>query len=139
MTDKPENNPISNDQFDPDHSKPLDVHTWSDHPEVNKLVDNVWNALPEAVHQSLTGRSNNKGTPPKRILKVLLIDLYVTWLDGPDLCIGIARSDGAWRPTSRYNATHIPKKLNAPYCRYQTSIPLSHSAIWIDHQNLTQI
>ena len=103
------------------------------------MVDSVWNALPEAVHQSLTGRSNNKGTPPKRILKVLLIDLYVTWLDGPDLCIGIARSDGAWRPTSRYNATHIPKKLNAPYCRYQTSIPLSHSAIWIDHQNLTQI
>jgi len=38
MTDKPENNPISNDQFDPDHSKPLDVHTWSDHPEVNKLI-----------------------------------------------------------------------------------------------------
>jgi hypothetical protein len=60
----------------------------------------------------LTGRSNNKGTPPKRILKVLLVDLYVTWLDDPDLSIGIARSDGAWRPTSRYNATHIPKKLN---------------------------
>jgi hypothetical protein len=112
MTDKPENNPVSNDQIDPDHSKPFDVHTWSDHPEVSRLVDNVWNALPEAIHQSLIGRSNNKGIPPKRILKVLLIDLYVTWLDDPDLCIGIARSDGAWRPTSRYNATHIPKKLN---------------------------
>ena len=45
MSDKPENNPISNAQIDPDHSKPLDVHTWSDHPEVNRLVDNVWNAL----------------------------------------------------------------------------------------------
>ena len=112
MIDTPKNNSISNDQIDPDHSKPLDVHTWSDHPEVNRLVDNVWNTLPEAIHQSLTGRSNNKGTPPKRILKVLLIDLYVTWLDDPDLCIGIARGDGAWRPTSRYNATHIPKKLN---------------------------
>ena len=77
MTDNSENNPISHDQIDPDHSKPLDVHTWSDHPEVSRLVDNVWNALPEAVHQSLIGRSNNKGTQPKRILKVLLIDLSV--------------------------------------------------------------
>jgi hypothetical protein len=55
MSDKPENNPNSNDQIDPDHSKPLDVHTWSDHPEVSRLVDNVWNALPEAIHQSLIG------------------------------------------------------------------------------------
>ena len=112
MTDTPKNNPISNAQIDPDHFKPLDVHTWSDHPEVSRLADNVWNALPEAIHQSLTGRSNNKGTPPKRILKVLLIDLYVTWRLDPDLSIGIARSDGAWRPTLRYNATYIPKKLN---------------------------
>ena len=57
MTDTPKNNPISNAQIDPDHYKPLDVHTWSDHPEVSCLVDNVWNALPEAIHQSLTGRS----------------------------------------------------------------------------------
>ena len=38
MTDMPESNHISNDQIDPDHSKPLDVLTWSDHPEINKLV-----------------------------------------------------------------------------------------------------
>jgi hypothetical protein len=42
MTDKPENKPISNDQIDPDHAKPLDVHTWSDYPEINKLVDELW-------------------------------------------------------------------------------------------------
>ena len=112
MTDTPKNNPISNAQIDPEHSKPLDVHTWSDHPEVSRLVDNVWKALPEAIHQSLTGRLNNTGTPPKRILKVLLIDLYVTWRLDPDLSFGIARSDGAWRATLRYNATYIPKKLN---------------------------
>ena len=41
MTDTPKNNPISNDQIDPDHSKPLDVHTWSDHPEINKLVNEL--------------------------------------------------------------------------------------------------
>ena len=76
MSDIDENNLKSNDQIDPWHSKPLDVHRWSDHPEVNKLVDRVWNMLSEDVRSSLIGKSNNAGTPPKRILKVLLIDLY---------------------------------------------------------------
>ena len=112
MSDNDENILKSNDQIDPWHSKPLDVLRWSDHPEVNKLVDRVWNMLSEDVRSSLIGKSNNAGTPPKRILKVLLIDLYVTWLDDPELCIGVSRSDGTWKPSSRYNAINIPKKVN---------------------------
>jgi len=42
MTDIPENNPSANDVIDPDHSIPLDVHTWSEHPEINRLVDELW-------------------------------------------------------------------------------------------------
>ena len=73
MTDTPKNNPISNDQIDPDHSKPLDVHTWSDHPEINKLVNELWSNL---VASTLGGKSNNKGkSDPKRQLKVLILDL----------------------------------------------------------------
>ena len=112
MSDSDENISNNNDQINPWHSKPLDVHRWSDHPEVNKLVDRVWNMLSEDVRSSLIGKSNNAGTPPKRILKVLLIDLYVTWLDDPELCIGVSRSDGTWKPSSRYNAINIPKKVN---------------------------
>ena len=41
MTDTPENNPISNDQIDPNHTKPLDVGTWSEHTEIKKLVDDL--------------------------------------------------------------------------------------------------
>ena len=109
MTDKPENNPISNDQIDPDHSKPLDVHTWSDHPEVNKLVDELWF---QVVQPALGGRSNNKGkSDPKRQLKVLLLDLYVAWLDDPTLCIGINRNNNAYQVNSRYNALHISRKI----------------------------
>lgn len=87
MTDTPENNPISNDQIDPNHSKPLDVHTWSDHPKINELVDELWF---QVVETALGGKSNNKGkSNPKRQLKVLLLDLYVAWLDDPNLCIGV--------------------------------------------------
>lgn len=28
--------------IDPHHSRPLDVHRWSDHPEVNRVVAEVW-------------------------------------------------------------------------------------------------
>lgn len=33
----------------PQHSRPIDVHRWSDHPEVKQLVEEVWEDwLPEA-------------------------------------------------------------------------------------------
>lgn len=28
--------------IDPHHSRPLDVHRWSDHPEFNRVVAEVW-------------------------------------------------------------------------------------------------
>ena len=56
MTDKLENNPISDDKIDPDHSKPLDVHKWSDHPEINKLVDELWL---QVVGPALGGSNSN--------------------------------------------------------------------------------
>ena len=109
MTDTPENNPISNDQIDPNHSKPLDVHRWSDHPEINKLVDELWL---QVVEPALGGKSNNKGkSDPKRQLKVLLLDLYVAWLDDPNLCIGVNRNSNAYKVDTRYNALHISRKI----------------------------
>ena len=109
MTDKPENKPISNDQIDPEHSKPLDVHRWSDHPEINKLVDELWF---QVIQPALGGKSNNKGkSDPKRQLKVLLLDLYVAWLDDPSLSVGINFNNNAYNVNSRYNALHISRKI----------------------------
>ena len=48
---------------------------------------------------------------PKRQLKVLILDLYVAWLDDPTLCIGINRNNNAYRVNSRYNALHISRKI----------------------------
>ena len=109
MTDTPKNNPSANDAIDPDHSKPLDVHTWSDHSEINTLVDELWFKV---VEPALGGKSNNKGkSDPKRQLKVLLLDLYVAWLDDPTLCIGVNRNNNAYQVNSRYNALHISRKI----------------------------
>lgn len=109
MSDSDENITNNNDQIDPWHSKPLDVHRWSDHPEINKLVDDLW---VNVVEPALGGKSNNKGkSDPKRQLKVLLLDLYVAWLDDPNLCIGVNRNSNAYKVDTRYNALHISRKI----------------------------
>ena len=48
---------------DPTYSRPIDVHRWSDHPEVKALVDDLWEGyLPETI----TGEAGEKGrTGPK--------------------------------------------------------------------------
>ena len=30
------------------NSRPLDVHRWSDHPEVKQLIDQLWSVFAEA-------------------------------------------------------------------------------------------
>ena len=109
MSDSDENITNNNGQIDPWHSKPLDVHKWSDHPEINKLVDELWVTF---VGPALVSGSNNRGkSDPKKQLKVLLLDLYVAWLEDPTLCVGIQYDNNAYRVGSRYNALHISRKL----------------------------
>lgn len=70
----------------PWHSRPIDVHRWSDHPEVKQFVDRIWD---EYLPAEVVGKS---GPKPKmafrKQLRVLILDLYVAWLDDPELCIG---------------------------------------------------
>lgn len=94
-----------------EHSRPLDVHTWSEHAEINLLVDRMWSAFGEARQSELIPKGNRQGTDPKRLLKVLLVHLYATYLDDPTLWTGISRSKNSYAPTSRYNKLHISFKL----------------------------
>lgn len=68
--------------IDLNYSRKLDVHRWSDYPEVNSFIDKIYSSLP-----SLSG--NNKIR--KKHLKVLLLDLYLAWTVDPDLKIAISR------------------------------------------------
>ena len=95
--------------IDPWHSRPIDVHRWSDHPEVGKIVDKLWGEF--FPTQTGTSRGPKQKTTSKDQLKVLILDLYVAWLDDPTLCIGVSLSSNAWQTGSRYNALHISKKI----------------------------
>ncbi|PWE28758.1 hypothetical protein DDZ14_18805 [Maritimibacter sp. 55A14] len=95
--------------IDPRHSRPLDVHRWSDHPEVNGLVDRVWEEHFRDFHARASGPK-----PKLRFrdqLKVVLLDLYVAWATDPDLAVGVSLSANAWRTGSRYNALHLSKVI----------------------------
>ena len=93
-----------------DHSRLLDVHRFSDYPEVNEFVDAFWK-----LHLAFYYPSNQRGpkaaSSPKVMFKVLFLDLYVAWLEDPDLCISISRTDSAFKVGSRYNLLHISKKI----------------------------
>ncbi|MFZ7093928.1 hypothetical protein [Primorskyibacter sp. 2E233] len=93
----------------PNFSRPIDVHRWSDHPEVKGLVERVWE---RAELQAVVGVKGPKPrTAFKKQLRVLILDLYVAWLEDPELCIGVSMSPNSWKVNSRYNALHLSKKL----------------------------
>ena len=84
------------------NTRPLDVHTWSEHPEVNEFVNEIYSEL-SGVFGNV--RIN------KRLLKVLLLDLFLAWKDDPELMIMISRDNNSFKAKSRYNEINISKKI----------------------------
>lgn len=82
------------------NSRLLDVHRWSDHPEVDQFVGDIYQAY-------FQGR---KAAVAKKHLKVLLLDLYVSWCDDDERYTAVHRSPNAYRAGSRYNELHISRK-----------------------------
>lgn len=98
--------------IDPEHSRPLDVHRWSDHPEIKALTDEIWLEITEVEGLIVLPTGNRKPLAPLiKQLRVLLVDLYVGWLADPSLSIGISRSNNSYVPKSRYNGFHISKDI----------------------------
>lgn len=98
-------------EIDRHHSRPLDVHRWSDHPEATKLRETVWNEYFKEAFPPIEGKGNKAKSEPKKQFKVLLLDLYVAWLDDPELCIGVGMSKSAFKTSSRYNSLFISPKI----------------------------
>lgn len=96
------------EEFDLDHSRQLDVHTWSDFPEVNDFVNRIYD---QYIHTAIGSNSGGKKwySKKKRQLKVLLLSLYVNWLDDPQLVTGFSRTLSYYRAGSRYNKLNISR------------------------------
>ena len=84
------------------NARPLDVHIWSKYPEVNVFVNKIYSDL-------ITIKGHEKTN--KKLLKVLLLDLYVAWATDRSLKIMFSRDNNAYKAKSRYNELHIGKKI----------------------------
>lgn len=82
-------------------SRQLDVHRWSDYPEADAFVD-------EAYARCQQGKPSNI---ERKHFKVVLLDLYVAWLEHPDLKLAVSMSPKEYKAKgSRYNALNISRK-----------------------------
>jgi hypothetical protein len=101
------------DQYDInpyEYAEPLDVHRWSDHPEVDVLLDRLTtDHLPDYKARHGRVRDYDKNSA-RRSLKILLLDLYVRWRKDPLLWTGIPQTPGSYKK-SRYQLLHVTPKI----------------------------
>ena len=97
----------NNPPRDYSYSRVLDVHIWSDYPEVNDFINLIYDAY--------FSNQNGKKSIAKKHIKIVLLDLYVAWLDDPDLCIAVNMtrdfySKNFGTDATRYNELNISAK-----------------------------
>ena len=103
-----DNTDISNNPpRDYNNSRLLDVHIWSDYPEVNEFI----NVIYDAYFRQLSGKINIT----KKHIKIVLLDLYVAWLTDLDLNIAVNMTRDFYSKnfgtnTTRYNELNISAK-----------------------------
>lgn len=88
--------------FSDEFSRPIDVHRWSDYPEVDALVLKVMSELEDVIPDELK-RSRKKY---QKNVKVVLLDLYVAFLQGDNMHIGFPRKR-ANQTSLRFKKLHI--------------------------------
>ena len=93
------------------HSRALDVHIWSDHPELNLLVNELWSAYFSDDLSINKKRGPKPKAAKKTHLKTLLLDLYVCWLSDHTMYLAVHMSKSGWKANSRYNALHLSSKM----------------------------
>lgn len=108
-----DNNDSCNDgqAIDVWHSRPLSLHCWSKNVRFNDFIESVWHTFSDEQRARTQSQSNNKGTPVHVLLKVLIANLYHSWLQDPTMCIGIPMGTGDYRPNSRYNYKRISNRI----------------------------
>jgi len=101
-----------NDEMKRDHSRLFNVHAWSEHKAVKELVNKIFASFSPEDQEKLVPTSNNKGkSDPLKQLRTIMADLYVGWKTDPSLCTSVSRDNNRYKPNSRYNALHIPKRI----------------------------
>ena len=108
------------DREDLDYARIIDVHRWSNFKEVNEFVDRIYEVLvkPDTEHDA---------TKWKKHLKIVLLDLYVAWIDDRKLNIAVHMANDDYTNgsvftgvKSRYNELFISKTITKVIRRLDT-------------------
>ena len=91
------------------HSTVLDVHKWSDHPEIKQLTDDLY--ITCGIYSVDKSGNRKPKKTAQQMLRVLLLDLYVNWLNDPELSIGFSKNKNGYKVGGRYNQVHISPKI----------------------------
>lgn len=89
-----------------DYSRPLDVHRWSDYPEINACLNDM---IIELNTREQRSRKRNEKAEKKfrAAVRCLTLDLYVAWKSDPTLLIAVARGKSHFSKKTRYSALYI--------------------------------
>ena len=82
-------------------SRPLDVHRWSDYPELNRCHSELANEI-EAREGRKRSRTAQEAKRFKDALRILVLDLYGAWKTDPALQIGISLRSNDYSAGTRY-------------------------------------
>ena len=95
----------------PRYSKLLDVHRYSEHSAVSHLVQPIWN---KCFGQPDNADSRRGGVKPKASgliqLRTIILDLYMAWVNDPDLSVAVTMNNTAWKTGSRYNKIGLSRQ-----------------------------
>ena len=83
----------------------LDIHRWSDDPKVDEVVEKVYGLMKNL--QGFSGKSNIQ----KKHLKVILLNLYSSYLEDPQKYTGFYRMVNRYKSKGRYNQLGISKTI----------------------------
>ncbi len=88
------------------HSRPFDVHRWTDHPELNNCVTSLRDEV-EAIEGRQRARNKNAAKKFREAIRCIVLDLYVGWKSDPGLQISIAFGANYFTPKTRYDAFYL--------------------------------
>ncbi len=83
------------------YSKPLDVHKWSEYPEVKSVAQCVYDEFLDM------GIIKNKNVKLLKVLRELLIDLWSNYQADPDLYTAVSLNKENYKAKSRYASLYI--------------------------------
>lgn len=85
-------------------SRPLDVHRWSDYPELQNCLTGLVAELEALEAPRHRERGEDQRKKFREALRCLVLDLYVAWKQSPDLLVGIRLDNRSHTNSGRYRA-----------------------------------